>query len=85
MSSIQVVLIVQSVQKRIPETIDASSERGCTFAELFDACGLTDGARVSGVSHSRILDRALQGLRRHGDIRYNRKRGLWERAPEEAT
>ena len=79
--SVQVTIRVQEVQKRVLEILDASPDHGSTFAELFEQCALVEGARLGSVSHDRILDRALQGLRRHGDIRYNRKRGLWERVP----
>jgi len=48
-----------------------------THAELFTACGLDDRVRIAGLSPDRILDRALQGMRRVGEIRYDRKLGAW--------
>jgi hypothetical protein len=37
---------------------------------------------VGPTSHERILDRSLQGLRRHGDIVYSRKTVMWHLAEE---
>ena len=54
------------------------TSRPRTFGELFDHCGLQDGGRVGTTSHDRILDRSLQGLRRHKDIAYDRKTGCWQ-------
>lgn len=77
MSSVAVLLEVRRCQAAIPEIL--TRENGCTFGHLFDQLGLTDGGRIDGTSHDRVLDKALQGLRRHGDIRFNRKRGVWEK------
>jgi len=58
--------------------LEALRSRPRTFGELFDHCGLQDGGRVGTTSHDRILDRSLQGLRRHKDIAYDRKTGCWQ-------
>lgn len=44
-----------------------------TMARLMDALSLTRAGRVDGLPHSRVLDRALQELRRAGKIRYERR------------
>ena len=76
MSNPAVNLRIRACQQAITELLVTQSKY-LTFAELFDACDLCDGARLNGTSHDRILDRALQGLRRHGDIHYSRKLGAW--------
>lgn len=48
-----------------------------THAELFAACGLDKIDGVGKLSPDRLLDRALQGMRRTGEIRYDRKLAAW--------
>jgi hypothetical protein len=38
------------------------------FAHLMTACGLQYGEMVDGLPHSRVLDRALQELRKAGKV-----------------
>jgi hypothetical protein len=56
-------------------------EVGKTFDHLLAACGLQKGRYIpdghTGLPESRLLDRALQGLRRHGDITFDKKSRQW--------
>ena len=58
----------------------ALSNAGRTSGHLMVACGLQKGHHLwdedSGLPHSRILDRALQGLRKAGKIRFANRQ--WE-------
>ena len=72
--SAQIVIAVQACQKTI---LLALAERPRTFFELFELCGFSSEGRAGKASHERILDRSLQGLRRHGDIVYSRKTVMW--------
>jgi hypothetical protein len=79
--SAAVILEIQRVQAAVHSMLDGGD--GKTFAEFFAACGLKEGANVNGTSHDRILDRALRGLRQHGDIRFNRVKRVWELVEED--
>lgn len=46
---------------------------GRSKGHLMRALCLTDAGRVDGLPHSRVLDRALQELRRAGKIRYDHR------------
>lgn len=58
----------------------ALSNAGRTSGHLMVACGLQKGQNVwdggTGLPHSRVLDRALQGLRKDGKIRFVNRQ--WE-------
>jgi len=49
--------------------------QGCTFGHLMAVLGFSAGRRVDGVAQSRILDRALQALRREGHLRFEHNVG----------
>jgi hypothetical protein len=49
---------------------------GHTFGHMMHACGLREGRHTDDwVSESRVLDRALQALKREGTIWYDKKLG----------
>jgi len=53
---------------------------GMTTGDLMEVCGLQKGKYTRGdhgLPHSRILDRALQELRKAGVIEYRKKARLW--------
>jgi hypothetical protein len=76
---IAVNLAISACQQSV---LAAVREKPRTFAELFELCELRTDGRVGPTSHERILDRSLQGLRRHGDIVYSRKTVMWHLAEE---
>jgi len=51
---------------------------GLLFAQLFVACGMQEGRLECGSKPGRFLDKAIEGLKRHGDIVYNRRTLEWE-------
>ncbi len=69
---------IEAAQMKVLEHV-ATAGTGRTFGHLMVACGLETKGRVwqggSGLSHERVLDRALQGLRKKGLIAF--KDGEW--------
>lgn len=69
---------IDAAQMKILEHV-ATAGTGRTFGHFMVACGLETKGRVwqggAGLSHERVLDRALQGLRKRGLIAF--KDGEW--------
>lgn len=57
-----------------------ATDGGKTFGHLMVACGLREGVTAAGgLPETRVLDRALQALRKAKQIRF--VKGAWELTP----
>lgn len=64
-------IIVGNVALQVLDYLKGPVMKGRTAGHLMQVCGLRDGARTpDGLPESRVLDRALQKLRRNGKIKY---------------
>lgn len=60
---------IDAVKGRVMEHLERAVPSD-TFNRMMVACGLDPRGRIGGLPHARILDRALQELRRAGQIRF---------------
>ena len=74
--SVARILRNQQIQDAIIGILEDPS-KGKTFGHLMVALGLDYSRRVDGVAESRLLDMALQGLRRAKEIRFDRMTKEW--------
>ncbi len=64
----------EAIEHARTKILAALQERPLALRNMYAACGLDRSVRFEGTSAERILDAALQGLRKRGAVQYGSDR-----------